>query len=562
MKRLTVLMLLITCPRFVDAETGGQMRTFLTNLDYLALAKQSWQKGDPITTQTVNRLIRKANYELNTEPLSVVFSPILAPTGDPHEYVSYGAYWWPNPDTPNGIPYVRRDGHINPDNDLDGANLRRLKNATVVLSLAYYFTGNEEYADKTAKLIRAWFLDEETYMNPRNEYGLIIPGVRDGYYDVAGFGNRLPGVFDAAGIIEASSAWSAEDATAMKQWARDLVHFGESTPLGAEQFEEPANHGTNFDFLQTFLSTYSEDFEIARDSVHHFLTNRFPGQVSADGSNPYEMTRANNLYYHRYNLERAMDLAAVGESIGIDAIDHETENGGSLRLQMDYLAPYFLGEKEWNNWPGEVFPKRTQYYYMLFRRAAIYFQEPLFLDAADSLGYKDYSWTNLWYPVTAVEEDLTGDFDTDGLLTVADVDLFTIRQADRRYFGRYDLNDDQQLNALDRDILVHNIFRTTYGDADLNGQFNTQDLIKVFVAAEYEDDIENNSTWATGDWNGDFEFDSTDLILAGQDGGYERSPQAAVPEPSAAAMIFLGLIGLLKIRRTNDFTRGSTQTES
>ena len=556
MKRLTLL-LLVTNAQFANAETDGQMRSILTNLDYLALAKQSWENGDPITTRTVNRLIRKANQELNTAPLSVVDSPIVAPTGDPHEYVSYGAYWWPNPDTPDGIPYVHRDGHINPDNDLDGANLRRLTNATVPLSLAYYFTGNEEYADKTAKLIRAWFLDEETYMNPRNEYGLVIPGIRDGYYDVAGFGNRLPGIFDAAAIIEGSSAWSTEDANALKQWARDLVEFGASTPHGAEQFEDPANHGTNFDFLQAFLSTYSEDLEIARDSVQHYLTNRFPRQVAADGSNPFEMRRANNLYYHRYNLERAMDLAAVGESIDIDAFDHETNNGGSLRLQMDYLTPYFLGEKEWDNWPGESFRRRPQFYFTMFRRAAIYFQDPLFLDAADSLGYKDYSWTNLWYPVSAVEEDLAGDFDTDGSLTVADIDLFSNRQADRRYFGRYDLNEDEQLTALDRDILVHNIFRTTYGDADLNGQFSTEDIIQVFVAAEYEDDIENNSTWATGDWNGDLDFDTTDLILAGQDGGYERSPQAAVPEPSGVAMIFLGLVGLLKIRQTHDRTNGS-----
>lgn len=110
---------------------------------------------------------------------------------------------------------------------------------------------------------------------------------------------------------------------------------------------------------------------------------------------------------------------------------------------------------------------------------------------------------------------------------------------------------------MNQDILVHNIFQTTHGDADLNGQFSTGDSVQVFVAAEHEDDIENNSTRARGDWNGDLDFDITDLILAGQDGEHERSPQAAAPDPSRAAMIFLGLIGFLKIRRTPDRTMKS-----
>ena len=36
-------------------------------------------------------------------------------SGDIHDYASMGPYWWPNPDTPNGLPYVRRDGVGNPE---------------------------------------------------------------------------------------------------------------------------------------------------------------------------------------------------------------------------------------------------------------------------------------------------------------------------------------------------------------------------------------------------------------------------------------------------------------
>ncbi len=31
-----------------------------------------------------------------------------SPSHDPHDYVSIGTYWWPNPESPDGLPYVSR----------------------------------------------------------------------------------------------------------------------------------------------------------------------------------------------------------------------------------------------------------------------------------------------------------------------------------------------------------------------------------------------------------------------------------------------------------------------
>ena len=56
--------------------------------------------------------------------------------------------------------------------------------------------------------------------------------------------------------------------------------------------------------------------------------------------------------------------------------------------------------------------------------------------------------------------------------------------------------------------------------ANTDRRFDSVDLVSVFQAGEYEDDEANNSTWETGDWNGDGEFDSADLVLAFQVGRY------------------------------------------
>ncbi|MEZ6119667.1 MAG: dockerin type I domain-containing protein [Pirellulaceae bacterium] len=68
--------------------------------------------------------------------------------------------------------------------------------------------------------------------------------------------------------------------------------------------------------------------------------------------------------------------------------------------------------------------------------------------------------------------------------------------------------------------MIHDILGTHYGDVNLDGRFDSGDLVLIFQAGEYDDNLANNSTWADGDWNCDGEFDSQDLVRAFQDGGY------------------------------------------
>jgi hypothetical protein len=105
---------------------------------------------------------------------------------------------------------------------------------------------------------------------------------------------------------------------------------------------------------------------------------------------------------------------------------------------------------------------------------------------------------------------------------------------------------------MDRLYWVHNLADTYFGDANLDGEFNTSDLVAVFEAGHYEDGIAGNSGWGTGDWNGDAEFSTSDLVLAFQDGGYEQGPRGAVssvPEPNALCLLLLGATSLKHERR-------------
>jgi hypothetical protein len=89
------------------------------------------------------------------------------------------------------------------------------------------------------------------------------------------------------------------------------------------------------------------------------------------------------------------------------------------------------------------------------------------------------------------------------------------------------------------------------GDANIDGLFNSTDLVQVFQQGEYDDTVVGNSTWSDGDWNSDHEFDSGDLVAAFQTGKYEQAGAAtsSVPEPSGSVSILIGAIALIGRRR-------------
>lgn len=421
--RLIVLVsaLLSLAPGRAIAEAGGTCRTIRLNLDYLALTKQKWLAGDETLSLAMNYLISNADIWMERGPYSVMDKDEIPPSGDKHDFLSYGYYWWPNPDTNDGLPWIRRDGYGNPDNNIDYDSLNPMSQAVEALTLAYYFTDHEPYAERAAYLLRTFFLDEATLMNPSCYYANVIPGVSPGGFAVVGFANRLRYVFDGAGILERSPAWTEADKQGLQQWCRDLLEFMETTPQGEAQRDEPSNHGTNYDFLATMLALYADDPNTAREKILSYAQDRMPGQISADGSNPLEMERADNLLYHCYNLRVAFEIAQVGDHLDdVDLWNYETEDGRGLRMALEFLIPYFLEEQEWPYWSGEPFKLTPYRYYRLLRRAALGYDSFRFEGFAQALNYSGsgIDYFNLIYPWFAITP-AQGDFEPDG-----DVDLY------------------------------------------------------------------------------------------------------------------------------------------
>jgi len=129
---------------------------------------------------------------------------------------------------------------------------------------------------------------------------------------------------------------------------------------------------------------------------------------------------------------------------------------------------------------------------------------------------------------TAVFAQLLGDFDGDGVITVADVDMLSIQIQIGSTQLQYDLNGDGNVDLSDHSFWVHMIAQVPIGDVNLDGEFNTADLVKLQGSGKFQTGIA--ATWNEGDWNGDLVFNELDLVIAINGGGWGGSGSLFLPE--------------------------------
>lgn len=338
-----------------------------------------------------DQIISAANNALTLAPVMITEFHAALSTGGRHDYYSNGDYWWPNPNTTNGLPYVQRDGQTDPKNFNDDRDcLRRMDNAVAALAAAYKITGDDRYAARAAELLRVFFLDPATMMNPNLQYAQAIPGVSPG---------RGTGIIDTLHLIqvpraieamEKSPAFPPDEVTGLKKWFSDYVTWMRTSKNGNDEANASNNHAVAYWLQVAVFAQFTGDQKDLDASREQFKKVFVPKQMAADGSFPRELARTKPYGYSTFQLGNMVTLCQVLSTPQDNLWQFQLPDGRGIRKAVEFMYPYLADKNKWladgrrkdiqawDGWPS---------------------QQPLLLFAG--LAFHDQKYLDLWSKLSA-----------------------------------------------------------------------------------------------------------------------------------------------------------------
>ncbi|MGB8169540.1 MAG: alginate lyase family protein [Chthoniobacteraceae bacterium] len=345
----------------------------------LATAKARLAPGDKELTKALKNLVSDADEALREVPPSVTEKKKIPPSGDPHDYMSLAPYFWPDPKSPGGRPYLRHDGKVNPESRdptaNDGQRVKLMGETIETLALAYYFTGKEAYAAHAAQFARVWFLVPATRMNPSFQFAQAVLGKNEGRGTGILEGRYIALAADSLGLLAHSKSWPATDQRALATWLGTYLDWLLTSDAGKDEHDARNNHGSFYDVQTARLALVLGRNDLARRILEEAKQRRIAVQIEPDGKQPLELVRTTSFSYSRFNLEALCELATLGEHVGVDLWRFATADGRSIRCALDYLVPYV--DVPAKPWPLEQIKEKHEAEVLpILRQAALAYSAP------------------------------------------------------------------------------------------------------------------------------------------------------------------------------------------
>jgi hypothetical protein len=321
-------------------------RTFRWKPQWLRAAKANL--ADPALAPAYKALIARADKALAGPYYAVTEKTRTPPSGDKHDYISMGPYWWPDASKPNGEPYIRKDGEVNPERNTEAFDAMRMDNmssAVEALALAYYFTGETKYATKASELLYVWFLDPDTRMRPHMTYAQGVPGRTLGRAEGVLDTFRLLRVVESIGLLAPSGAIKPAEQKALEHWFEVYTMWMRTAPTGKEERAAKNNHGIWYDYQLATFALFARKPDLAKGVLASVGKGRIDPQIDADGKLPEELSRTKALHYSYFALEPLVGMAELAPCVGVDLWGYTGPKGQGIRAAYDYLAQFVGNEK-------------------------------------------------------------------------------------------------------------------------------------------------------------------------------------------------------------------------
>lgn len=336
-------------------------------------------------------ILEQAAMNLQESPVTITSFIAERSVGDCHDFYSEGDYWWPNPLDLEG-PYVRRDGQTNPENFVAHRQaMIRFSSIVGNLTSAYLLTKDNRYVENVMEHVRAWFVNEQTFMRPKLQYAQAIKGITTG---------RGIGIIDTVHLMEVAQslyrleiagALSKKDIEDTKKWFSDYLKWMSNHPYGKDEMNADNNHGTCWVMQAAVFARYVGDGDMMNFCRNRFKNILLPNQMSENGSFPRELARTKPYGYSLFNLDAMATICQTLSSEADNLWSYTIDGVKNINKGIDFIYPYIVNK---DNWP--------------FARDVMYWEEwpvahPFLIFGALQTDNKDWitTWGNLeHFPTT------------------------------------------------------------------------------------------------------------------------------------------------------------------
>lgn len=339
------------------------------------------------------RILKAAAVALKQESISITKFPAEHSSGGLNDFFSNADYFWPDPAKSNGLPFISRDGMSYPGVfTAHRMAMRDLRDSVAALGAAYKITQDDRYARKAAELLRVFFVDPATRMNPHLEYAQAVLGRSPG---------RSYGIIDALHLIEIppaiaamqkSPAFSPGLVASLKQWFSDLSDWMVTSKNGREEAAARNNHAVAFWLQIACFARFTGDEAKLAECRRQFKEVFVPNQMAVDGSFPQELKRTKPYGYSIFQLDNMATLCQVLTTPEENLWDFQLPDGRGMRQAAAYLYPFLADKSKWPLNPDvqawESWPAR----------------QPFLLFAGLAYGQPDY--LELWKRLAADPKDV------------------------------------------------------------------------------------------------------------------------------------------------------------
>ena len=304
------------------------------------------------------------------------------------------SHWWQPPhytghgrcDNATGLPWEQHDGYVQPEDIADMAASDTMSDAVTTLALADYLLDNRTFGIKAAALLKVWFVDPATAMNPSLEHAAVIPGVTNGsstgiIVTSHRWNSRLT---DALALLRSTGALQSVSA-GVARWNVQYLEWLLTSKWGKKEADMPQNHATWHTVESAALALSNGDASTAAARLARLTAASTPAalghQIKPSGLMPLEAARTNGAGYSCMSVAALFTAATIAKSVGgsggVDLFNwtNSSDGSGSIRAALDYLLPFATNRSHPWPWPGVKPAPWTELAPQLLQ-AAVAYDEP------------------------------------------------------------------------------------------------------------------------------------------------------------------------------------------